>query len=471
MLLGFHFLGMAFFLWFFSVISFFFFWQEKQHGNFLLVAFFSFALAVLLGQAKPHKLDKRITFREGYAVAVLGYFFMALVGALPFYYESQQSTFIDAFFESTSALTTTGFSVFSSTLSKSVVLWRSFQQWLGGAAVLTLFLVVLPSLGLSPVRLVRNEMKAGKNNILSSRLLHSFYSFMALYIFFTVTMLLSLWLTGTSFFAAINLSFVTVSTGGLFSTNTNPVAFWIVLVFMYISSYSYLLHLDAFQGKWHSYWHGSKFIYFHLLVLLPILAIALDLWSHGYGDFSSIIESSFFAVLSGISTTGNFIGNYQSWTLFTQMVLIFLLLVGPMSGAIGGGIKTVRILSLSKQGIIEVETTVHPYKIMSPRFGLVHVPYQTLERLTSYVMLYFFVLAGGLLALSAASLDFEETFLLAVSAISTGGQLLFPDHLLLSEKLHGYSIYTKVVLMYLMLLGRLEILPVLAILQPRFWKR
>lgn len=442
-----------------------------QYANFLFSAYFSFLIAVLLGLIKPHQTEKKITFREGYAIAVLGYLSVALVGALPFYYNSPSTTFINAFFESTSALTTTGLSVFSSHLSNSVILWRSFEQWLGGIAVLTLFLVLLPYLGLSPIRLVKNKMKANAGTMFSARMFDTFFLLISLYLFFTVAMLLSLWLTGTPFFIAINLSFVTLSTGGLFSSNANNFAFWIILFFMYISSYSYLLHLQVLQGRWHSYEHNFKLVYFHLLLFVAVFAIGIDLWSHGYGSLSSTIKNSFFAVVSAISTTGHFRGNYQSWSFFSKMFLIFLLLVGPMLGAIGGGIKMIRMLSLFKQGVIEVEKTVHPSKIMSPRFGHVHIPYQTAEKLTSYVMLYFFVLAAGLLALAASSLDFEETFLLVVSAISTGGPILFPDHALLSEKLHGYSNYTKIVLLSLMLLGRLEILPLLAVLQPRFWKK
>lgn len=482
--LGLHLAAIGFVLFLFSLADAFFFPEEFHHWHFLFAAAISLLLSILFTLPKLNVLDKRVTFREGFAIAIFGYLFLALMGALPFYFGINNLSLLDALFESLSALTTTGLSVFSSNVNifhvhNVLLLWRSFEQWLGGIAVLILFLSVMPYLKISSVRLVKEKISGNKKGVVSFKLGNSIASFLSIYFFFTLMMIILLLLNKISFLNAVSLAFSTVSTGGLsiygnsigsipaFSTT---ISYWIVGMFMYITSTSYFLHLNAMRGNPKNYWHNSKFFHFHGIIFVSLIFMTINLYPTYEPKFFTAVGKSLFAVLSAISTTGFSVQNMSAWPIFTRLAIIFLLFVGPMSGSLGGGIKLVRALALVKQAVIEIVKTVHPNKVMSPRFGKEHIPHSVLEKLNAYIVIYFFLFAVSLAAFAASNLNFEESLLMTVSAFTTGGQILFANHFQ-AERVHEYSAYAKLVLMYTMLLGRLEIYPLLALLQPRFWRK
>ncbi|MDH5719664.1 MAG: TrkH family potassium uptake protein [Spirochaetia bacterium] len=474
----------SFFLVFFVLIAYFIYPQEAQYTAFL----FSFLITIFVGFVlwmTGKNIDSNsVSFREGFAVAGIGWIVVALFGALPAYISGDIPLFTDSYFESMSGFTTTGASILENIENKghTVLLWRSFTHWLGGMGFIVLSLAFLPALGIGGMQLYKAEVPGPAPDKLMPRVGETARILYLVYTFITFAQFLLLYGGGMNIFESLCHTFGTMGTGGFSPLNssvgqyaasfTDNALFFeiIIIVFMFIAGTNFSLHYKALKGDFTVYLKDPEFRFYLILVLGGILTVTVNLYTHS--NYESILEAfrhSSFTVVSIITTTGYGTEDFDKWPAYSKFLLMFFMFIGGMAGSTGGGMKILRIMAVIKESFAEIQRTIHPKKVYSVRFGATYISRDILQSLNSFVILYILLYIIGILILSITDYSFETISSMVIACLSNIGPG-FAD----VGPTKNYShlpAYAKWVLSYFMVLGRLELIPVVALILPRIWKK
>jgi trk system potassium uptake protein TrkH len=421
------------------------------------------------------KRPTELTLREGFLTVTLSWVTLSFFGSIPFMVSGFIPNFVDAFFETMSGFTTTGASILTNmeTLPKSLLLWRDMTQWLGGMGVIALAVAIFPYLGVGGFQLFKAEVPGPIKDKISPRVSETARLLWIVYLVFTAAEILLLMLGGLSFFEALCTSFGTMATGGFHPRNASIAAYpspyiqYVVAVFMFMAGVNFALHYWALRGKPDRYLKNPEFRFFSIVIIIAFLLIMIARLIHGKILSEELFRSSLFQTLSIVTTTGFVSEDYETWPFFTQLVLIFLMLIGGCTSSTGGAMKNVRVMILLKYMGSELKKIFHPHGVFPIKVGERLVPENIISNVMGFIALYILIFGLGVLAMASLGLDLV-TSLGSVAAtlgnVGPGIGLVGP-----TEHYAHIPIIGKWMLSFLMMVGRLEIYTVLVIFTRHFW--
>lgn len=427
----------------------------------------------LIGRLRPPNLGTR----DGFLIVALFWVLLSLLGAWPLVLSAHLSL-LDAIFESTSGVTTTGSTVMTGldALPKSLLFYRQQLQWLGGMGLIVLGVAVLPMLGIGGMQLYRAEAPGPlKDEKLTPRLAHTARALWAIYLALTIACASGYWISGMDLFDAVTHSLSTLSTGG-FSTHDASIGYFqspaieaVAIVFMLLAAINFGVHFIVLHGKdpLH-YIRDVEARSFLLFVLLIVAAVIVTLRFEGtYDGLAPSFRNAAFVVVSVVTSTGFGTADFSGWPDFLPLLLIFISFVGGCGGSTAGGMKVMRVLLLVRQGTREVRALVHPHAYQPVRLGNRIVDERLMQSIWGFFAVYTATFALLVLLMMHAGLDQVSAF----SAIATCMNNLGPGLGTVAYNFQGVTDLGKVLAVIAMLLGRLEIFTLLVLLSPHFWKR
>ncbi|NLV47798.1 MAG: TrkH family potassium uptake protein [Clostridiaceae bacterium] len=451
------------------------YYKEGDTSAFALTMAILVIAGLALVQFRPVK--KGLYARDGLAIVSLGWIGLSLFGAMPFYFSGEIPVIVDAIFESVSGFTTTGASILTDVerLSKGLLFWRSFTHWIGGMGVLLLTLAILPLAGAGAVHILRAESPGPSPGKLVPKLAQTAKILYILYLGLTVAEVIALLIAGMPFFDALIHAFGTAGTGGFSNRNSSVGAYnsltidIIIGVFMLLFGISFALHYQLIRGNWRSVLKDEELRFYLLVVAASVLLITWDVGRHQIMGWGETLRHSFFQVSSIITTTGFTTHNFDDWPTLSKSILVVLMLIGASAGSTGGGIKCIRILMVLKMIRRELVRMKHPQVVQGIRIGKRLVDQQVLMGSTLFVLFYLIIMTVAIFIVSIEARDMVTSFTAVVACLSNIG----PGLGLVGPTGHyaDFSQFVKVVLSICMLIGRLEIMPVVLLALPSFWRR
>lgn len=422
--------------------------------------------------------DKIIRYKEGFAIVTFGWLMASIVGALPFLFTGALPSFIDAFFETVSGFTTTGATVISDieVLPGSLLFWRSFTNWLGGMGILVLALALAPALGAGTFQILKAESPGPISTKLTPKIKNTAKILYITYTVITLAEIVLLTLGGMPLLESLIHTFSTLGTGGFSVKNAsigayNNVYFEIIItIFMVASGVNFSLYYMAFRKKSLAELLGDSELRTYLAVItVSIILITLNLTG---GVFDSVFESlrhSSFQVASIMTTTGFATTDFDLWPDFSRAVLFILMFIGGCAGSTSGAIKVIRIQLVFKYMKREVNRLIHPRSVTAVKISDMPVQEEVLSGVMAFTTFYMAAFLASTLLMTIQGYDLISSASAVASTLGNVGPgfgIVGP-----ATTYSSLSGFSKLLLSFCMILGRLEIYTVIALLAPRFWKR
>ncbi len=466
----------------------------REFGQMWSVVIPLFALLIfglLLSAFKPK--NKTLDIKDGFVVVGLSWIILSLFGCLPFVISGLIPSFVDAFFETVSGFTTTGASVLSvadfdklwtpadaSLGMRGIFFWRSFTNWIGGMGILVFVLAIMPQQDMKSSRLVhimRAEMPGPKVDKIVSTVRKTSAIMYAIYSVMTAVQVVLLLFGGMDLYEALCSAFATAGTGGFSIWADSMMTYggvahpdfctWIIAVFMLLFSVNFNVYFLVLTGRIASALLSEELRWFTGIVLTSVALIAINTYSV-YGNLAETAKHAFFQVSTVISTTGFATYDFNAWSNMSKTILLILMFVGACAGSTGGGIKISRLVIAAKSSAAETQKMIHPRQVKKVMFEKKVVDEATIKGTFSYIIVYFFIFFVSFAAVSIIDGQTIETSFSSVAAcfnnIGPGLDAVGPV-----ENYAFYSIPSKLILSLDMLLGRLELFPIILLFSPKVW--
>lgn len=445
--------------------------------SFIITMIFCLAFGMLLLAFKPK--TKTMYAKEGFITVALSWMMLSIFGALPFVFSQSIPNYIDALFETVSGFTTTGSSILNNveTLSKSMLFWRSFTHWIGGMGVLVFLVALLPLSGGNNLHLIKAESPGPSVSKIVPKIRSMAKILYGIYIIITLIQVILLLLGGMNLFEALTTAFGTAGTGG-FATKSSSLEGYssyiqnTVTVFMIIFSIDFSVYYLLFRFKIKDALRSTEVKTYIGIIAVSIALITINICSTDKSLFSSVgetIKHSAFQVASIISTTGFSTADFNKWPEFSKLILVVLMIIGACAGSTGGGLKVSRVIILLKSLIKEIKISAHPKSTHKLSMNGRIIPHETVRSVNTFFVAYVATFIISLLIISTNELDFT-TNVTAVAAtlnnIGPGLSLVGP-----MGNFDCFNWVSKLVLIFDMLIGRLEIFPILILFSPYTWKK
>ncbi|MDO8526063.1 MAG: TrkH family potassium uptake protein [Deltaproteobacteria bacterium] len=458
-----------------------FFYQEKEALWLVAAAIVPLVGGLGLMQISWELDVENVSHREATLLIVLSWIVAIFWGAFPYYLTKSFGSysgeaFINSLFEATSGFTATAASVLmpassSETLSHGLIFWRSLSQWLGGLGIILIALIFLPFIRSGGMELFQTSSIVRER--LRTKVGEAARTILIIYLSLTLVEVIALKLGGVNLFDAFALSFSTISSGGFAPTSQNIVAYnsfyieVVLMVFMVLGTTNFALHYSFIQKDWGAYWKSSEIRLYMAVLLIAALLIGWNLKSSGMQG-NSWREAVFNTVSIG-STTGFWNTNVSLWPSFSKSVLLLLMFIGGTVGSASGAIKCFRISLLTKYAYREISRVIHPAGFIPVKFEGKVVEREVLEGVTAFFFLYILIFAVGSLIMQALGYD----MMVAASGVAAtlGGVGPGFNELGGTGGYFAVPILGKVTLMFCMLLGRVEIFPIMIVLSREFWRK
>lgn len=420
--------------------------------------------------------NRQMQSRDGYATVALAWIALSVFGTVPYLLSRSIPHYANALFETISGLTTTGSTILDAVenLPRSILLWRSETQWMGGMGVLVLFLALMPKLGDGAVYLMRAESPGPIKSKLVPKLSQTAKILYGIYLGLTALETLSLRIAGMSWFDSINHAFTTIATGGFSVRNAGIAAYgssaivWIITVFTFLAGVNFGLMFALLCGKWRQVLQSEELRTYTGIVLAATALICLDLCLQNGGRVGESITDAAFQVTTVITTTGYATRDFALWPTFSRCVLIALMYMGGCAGSTAGGMKVSRLLLLGKSLRRDLQRILHPNRVSVIKIDGQVVPERTVTAAHTFQAAYLFIIIGSTLIVAWDNLGFTESLVAGLTCISNVGPglgLLGP-----MANFGALSDLSKYTLSLVMLMGRLELMPILVLLSPATWR-
>jgi trk system potassium uptake protein TrkH len=425
----------------------------------------------------PNRIEHEMSIREGFTLVSITWLSFALFGAIPFYISGYIPNFSDAFFETMSGFTTTGATILTNVedMPHGLLFWRSFTHWLGGMGIILLSLAILPLLGVGGMQLYKAEVPGPEHDKLSPKIKDTAKILWAVYIIISFSEAVLLYIAGMDVFESLCHTFGTMATGG-FSTKNASIGYYnnafidyIIIFFMLIAGINFSLHYQASRGKISAYWKNPETLFFLTLIAGGTLFIAADIYLFHDYSLSEAIRKSLFQTVSIITTTGYGTDDYEMWGSASKVILFIFMFLGGCAGSTGGAMKIIRGLVLLKYGMNEIKRLIHPHAVLPVRIGHRTIPREIVSNIGGFFLIYMLLFIIGVLAMALLGLDFESAFGSVAATIGNIGPGL--GSVGPTDNYAHIPETGKWILSFLMLVGRLEIYPVIIMLTPTFWKK
>lgn len=447
-------------------------YKEDTFVSYITVAFSCFVLGSVMTWKKPD--DTVFYLKEGCVATALSWIVLSLSGSIPFILTGEIPHFTDALFETVSGFTTTGSSILSDVeaLSYSSLMWRSFTHWIGGMGVLVFLLAVIPMSGGSNINLMKAESPGPSVGKLVPKIRSTARILYMIYIGLCVIMLVMLLLGEMPLFDALTTTFGTAGTGGFGIKNNSMAGYssyiqWVVTVFMLLfgvnfNAYYLILFLDVKKA-----FKIEEVKWYFTIILLSAFVIFTDLMQF-YPSLGDAVRDSFFQVATIITTTGFATADFNAWSATSKTTLVLLMFIGACAGSTGGGLKVSRLMILVKTIFKELTSYLHPKSIVKIKMDDKPIEHEVVRSANVYFITYMIIFVVSSFCLTFENIDLISIFT-AVAAtfnnIGPGLELVGP-----TANFGHFSDFSKYVMMFDMLAGRLELFPLLMLFHPELWK-
>ena len=448
-------------------------YQEHSGLTFVLTSALLIALSLLLG-----KRPKNMVFyaKEGFVIVALAWILWSAFGALPFVLSGSIPHFVDAFFETVSGFTTTGSTILQDieVLPKGINFWRCLTHWIGGMGVLVFVMAVIPLGNKGAMFLMRAEMPGPTCDKLVPKSRGTAKILYCMYLFLSGVEVLLLLAGGMDLYNAVIHTFSTAGTGGFSSMNASVAAFdsayidGVITVFMLLFGINFNLYYLLLLKNVRAVMKSEELRAYLGIVAGAIALITLNIL-HLYETPLRALRYAAFQVASIITTTGFVTANYELWPELSKTVILLLMIIGACAGSTGGGMKVSRILILSKTIGKEVRQILHPKSVNVVKMDGKRVPGESIHGVYVYLICYLVILCGSVLLVSVDNQDFTTNFTAVLTTLNNVGPGLAKVGPI--ENFFHFSYFSKLILSMDMLVGRLEILPMLMLFAPQVWRK
>ena len=450
------------------------------HESFIVKKSYIFTIVLLLISSllisKKVPENQKIYAKEGLVIVSISWIALSLFGALPFVFSNRIPSFIDAFFETVSGFTTTGASILSNVeaLEHSLLFWRSFTHLVGGMGVLVLALAILPKNTNQSLHIMKAEVPGPTFGKLVAKMSYNSRILYMIYIFITIIIIILLKLGGMPLFDSVVHAFGTVGTGG-FGIKNSSVAYYnssyidyVLGIGMLLCGMNFNLFYALLLKNYKQVFKNEELKYYSSIVVLAVIAIVINI-APAYKNSNRLFRDVFFTVSSVITTTGYSTVDFDAWPVFSKTVLLFLMFVGGCAGSTAGGLKVSRIAILFKTVVGEFKKIGTPNRVINIKMDKKVITKELSSGISTYLMLYITIFLIAILCVSWDSPDFISAFS-AVAAtfnnIGPGMGIVGP-----TSNYASFSNINKLILSLVMLLGRLEIFPILILFSPSLYKK
>lgn len=416
--------------------------------------------------------------QEGFAATGLSWIFMSAFGALPFFLSGQIPSYVDAFFEMVSGFTTTGASILTDVeaLSRCNLFWRSFSHWLGGMGVLVFLLAVVPGArknGGTGIYLMRAESPGPSVDKLTPHLRQTAMILYGIYILLTALCIVCLLLGGMPVFDSFCIAFGTAGTGGFAIKNSSMGGYscflqTVVTVFMFLFGVNFSLYYMLLLRKFKAVFKNEELRLYFGIAAGSIVLIAINI-SRMYNTVYESVHHAAFQVVSIMTTTGYGTVDFEQWPAFSKAILLSLMFIGASAGSTGGGLKVSRVLLLMKSIRRTIRKALHPRRVQPVYMDGRAVSEEVCDNVNAYLAIYCVILVLSFAIISVDGFSIGTNF----SAVASCFNNIGPGFELVgaTQNFSIYSDLSKIILSLDMLLGRLEIFPLLLLLSPDTWSR
>ena len=441
---------------------------------FLLTALLLVVVGLVMGRKKP--IRTALYARDGFAVVAMAWLLMSAFGALPFVLSGDIPFYVDAFFETVSGFTTTGASILTAVepLSYSGLFWRSFTHWVGGMGVLVFVMAILPMTDGHGMHLMRAEVPGPSVGKLVSRMSDTAKILYGIYLVMTVIEIVLLMAGGMPLFDSCIHAFGSAGTGGFSNRNLSVGAYdnayfdVVIGVFMLLFGVNFNLYYFLLIRRFKDVFHSEERRAYLGRVTAAAVAIAVDIL-HIYGSVGRSLRYAFFQVSSIITTTGFATADFNTWPTFSKGILVVLMFIGACAGSTGGGVKVARVVILVKSSLQDMRKMLHPNAITTVRFEGKPLTERSVRGVHVFISVYLLVFGVSFLLLTLEGFDLITTFTALAACINNIGpglEVVGP-----MGNYAQFSPAAKLLLSFNMLVGRLEIFPMLLLCAPSIWKR
>ncbi|GAB4337489.1 MAG: TrkH family potassium uptake protein [Desulfobulbaceae bacterium] len=421
--------------------------------------------------------EEELGYKDGFAIVTFSWLFLAVLGSLPYYLSGHIPGFIDAFFESMSGFTTTGSTILTDIeiLPRSLLFWRALTQWLGGMGIIVLSLAILPLLGIGGMQLFQAEVPGPTKDKLAPRIQDTARILWSVYLVMTAMETVLLMLGGVDFFNALTHSFTTLATGGFSNFNASiaqyqsPYIHLVVTLFMFLAGVNFSLHFLVLRRNPAAYWQNEEFRFYVAIILIAtLLVFSMNQVWNVYENVERNLLDTLFQVVSLMTTTGFGTADFDVWPPFCRILLVTLMFVGGCAGSTGGGIKVVRFLLFFKYARLQLHKLVHPRQVETIKLGKTRVPQDVMIAILSFFAIYLAVFLVASLIITGLGVDIitgPTAVIATLNNIGPGLAMVGP-----TQNFAHLPALAKLVLVFCMLAGRLELYTVAILLTPGYWK-
>ena len=421
--------------------------------------------------------DKDVEILSAFLLTLISWIILTFIGALPFYLGTTNLSLSDSFFESMSGLTTTGATVMQNldVTSKSILIWRAMLQWLGGIGIIVIAIAIFPILKIGGMQLFQSEFSSKEEKVLP-RTTKIATGIGLVYVILTLSCSFLLFLSGMEVFDSIAHGMTIIATGG-FSTKDMSIGFFdslfteiVTIFFMIVSSLPFILLFQSMRGKMLDLISSSQVQFFLVLILTVTIIVSFWLKKYYEVDFLQSLRISAFAVVSISTGSGFSTYDFSVWGSFTTLLFLFLMLIGGCSGSSSCGLKIFRIQILFKSAFTIIKKIIQPRGVFLPTYNSREISDDVLTSVTGYFFLYIFMFALLSLVLAFDGQEILTSLSGAAATLANVGPGL-NESIGPSGNYSSISDFTKIFLCIGMLIGRLELFPILILLSPQLWKR
>lgn len=447
-------------------------YKEEEGFVYLAVAI----IAALLGWLMSIRRPKETVFylKEGCVATALSWILLSFIGALPFFITGEIPSFVDALFETVSGFTTTGASILSDVeaLTHCTTLWRSFTHWIGGMGVLVFLLAIVPMSGGSHMNLMRAESPGPSVGKLVPKLRHTARILYLIYLGMTILQMILLCIGDMPLFEAINTSFATAGTGGFGIKNDSfagysPYLQWVTTIFMILFGVNFNAYYILLFSKIKKNFFMEEVRYYFLIIIGAVGIIFVNILETSESAFKALTDASF-QVASIITTTGFATTDFNLWSGTAKTILVLLMFIGACAGSTGGGIKVSRIMIMVKSIFKECNSYIHPKSIRKIKFEGKEVEHEVVRATNVYLITFIILFVVSVFVISFEGYDLTTTFTAVTATINNIGpglEMVGP-----TQNFGFFNNFSKFVMIFNMLAGRLELFPLLILFHPGTWK-
>lgn len=449
-----------------------FIYKEKAGISF----FITFLICAVLGIIMTRKKPKTFVFylKEGCVTTSLSWIILSLFGCLPFVISGEIPSFTDALFETISGFTTTGASILSDVerLSYCTLFWRSFTHWIGGMGVLVFLLAIIPLTGGSHINLMRAESPGPSVGKLVPKVRYTARILYIIYFGITLAEIILLLIGNMPLFDAVTISFGTAGTGGFGIKNDSLAGYssyiqWIVTIFMILSGVNFNAYYLILFHRWKKALNMEEVKCYFLIIAASSAIIFVNIYNTSMGILEALRHSTF-QVASIITTTGFATTDFNLWSSSSKTILVVLMFIGACAGSTGGGIKVSRFIIAVKNIFKELKYYIHPKSIQQIKMDDKPVEHEIIRSVNVYFLTFIVLFSASVFLISFEGKDLTTNFTAVAATINNIGpglELVGP-----TQNFGSFSVFSKYVLMFDMLAGRLELFPLLILFHPVVWK-